>query len=143
VAGGPDWEVFTVIDQELKSAYKLKYSSFYFEGNDSTGFDALYAKCLREYAYRPSNYTVQGFDLMAWLLTVSKDINGSNSLPDLIHNAAPYHGIHQDFYFGMEQDNQKINILQYGNGRLDKVNRNQKESGTLPRGSEGDPRGGQ
>ncbi|HEX2899552.1 MAG TPA: ABC transporter substrate-binding protein [Bacteroidia bacterium] len=143
VAGGPDWEVFTVIDQELKSSYKLKYSSFYFEGNDSTGFDVLYELCLKENAYRPSNHTVQGFDLMAWLLTVSKGIDGKNSLPDLIHKAPPYHGIHQDFYFGNEQDNQKINILQYNNGRLDKVNRNQKEPSALPRGSEGDPRGGQ
>jgi ABC-type branched-subunit amino acid transport system substrate-binding protein len=143
VAGGPDWEVFTVIDQELKSAYNLKYSSFYYEGNDSAGFDALYALCLREYAYRPTNYTVQGFDLMAWLLTVTKDLNGTTSLPELIHKAAPYHGIHQDFYFGSEQDNQKINILQYSNGRLDKVNRNQKEPSPVPRGAEGNPRGGQ
>lgn len=143
VAGGPDWEVFTVIDQELKSAYKLKYSSFYFEGNDSTGFDNLYARCLKENAYRPSSSTIQGFDLMAWLLTVSKGIDGNNSLTDLIHKAAPYHGIHQDFYFGNEQDNQKINILQYNNGRLDKVNRNQKEPSAFQGGSEGNPRGGQ
>lgn len=143
VAGGPDWEVFSVIDQELKSSYKLRYSSFYFEGNDSTAFDNLYARCLKENAYRPTTSTIQGFDLMAWLLTVSNGIDGNNSLTDLIHKAAPYHGIHQDFYFGSAQDNQKINILQYNNGRLDKVNRNQKEPSALQGGGEGNPRGGQ
>lgn len=143
VAGGPDWEVFTVIDQELKSSYKLKYSSFYFEGNDSTAFDGMYGRCLRQFGYRPSNYTVQGYDIMAWLLQVSAGLDGQRSLPELIHQAAPYHGIALDFYFGQSQDNQKINILQYNNGRLDKVNRNQKEPSSVPRGSEGNPRGGQ
>lgn len=143
VAGGPDWEVFTVIDQELKSAYNLKYSSFYFEGNDSLRFDTLYESCLKEYAYSPSSYTVQGYDIIAWLLTVSAGTDSDRPLPDLIHQAAPYHGIHQDFYFGNAQDNQKINVLQYVNGRLDKVNRDQKEPGTLPRSPEGNPRGGQ
>jgi ABC-type branched-subunit amino acid transport system substrate-binding protein len=127
VVGGPDWEVFTVIDQELKSSYKLKYSSFYYESNDSTGFDALNYLCLQEYAYRPSNYTVQGFDIMSWLLTVTKTVGPTQSLVEAIHKAPPFHGISQDFYFGDRQDNQKINILLYNNGRLDKVNRNQKE----------------
>ncbi|MFM2376033.1 MAG: hypothetical protein RLZZ165_1130 [Bacteroidota bacterium] len=127
VAGGPDWEVFTVIDPELKSSYKLKYSSFYYEGNDSAGYETLYSMCLKRYAYLPSSSTVQGFDIMAWLLSVSNGLDGKTPLTDLIHRAPPYHGIHEDIYFGKAQDNQRINILGYRNGRLDKVNRNQKE----------------
>jgi ABC-type branched-subunit amino acid transport system substrate-binding protein/tetratricopeptide (TPR) repeat protein len=122
VAGGPDWETFSVIDQDLKSSYKLKYSSFYYENNDSTAFDGLYRRCLQTYSYRPSMNTVQGFDTMMWLLTVSKGMNGNNSLADLIRKAPNYHGIHQDFYFGDQQDNQKINILEYNDGRLNKIN---------------------
>ncbi len=122
VAGGPDWETFSVIDQELKSSYRLKYSSFYYENNDSSAFEGLYRHCLQTYAYRPSMNTVQGYDIMMWLLTVSKEMNGSNGLADIIHKAANYHGIHQDFLFGDQQGNQRINILQYNNGRLNKVN---------------------
>lgn len=122
VSGGPDWETFSVIDQELKASYSLKYSSFYYESNDSIAFEGLYHKCLQTYAYRPSMSTVQGYDIMMWLLTVSKEMNGSNGLADVIRKAGNYHGIHQDFYFGDQQDNQRINILQYTNGRLQKVN---------------------
>jgi ABC-type branched-subunit amino acid transport system substrate-binding protein len=122
VAGGPDWETFSVIDQELKASYKLKYSSFYYENNDSVAYEGLYRHCLQTYSYRPSMNTVQGYDIMMWLLTVSKSMNGTNDLADVIRKATSYHGIHQDFYFGDQQDNQKINILQYNNGRLDKIN---------------------
>jgi hypothetical protein len=70
---------------------------------------------------------VQGYDIMAWLLSLSSGLDGKTPLTDLIHRASPYHGIHEDIYFGKAQDNQRINILGYRNGRLDKVNRNQKE----------------
>lgn len=127
LAGGPDWETFTVIDQELKTAFKLKYSSFYYESNDTIAFDELYSKCLEEYAYRPSPYTIQGFDLMAWMLKVNEKVGPGNTFLDAIHNGNPYKGIHQDFYFGNNQDNQRINVLQYNYGRTDKVNRDTKE----------------
>lgn len=125
VVGGPDWETFTVIDQELKTAYKLKYSAFYYESNDSLAFDELYGACLQSYAYRPSPYTVQGFDIMSWLLTVNKNVSPAYPFLKAIHEEKSYHGIHQDIYFGENQDNQKINVLQYNYGRTDKVNRDQ------------------
>ncbi|HHG84455.1 MAG TPA: hypothetical protein ENJ82_06885, partial [Bacteroidetes bacterium] len=106
VIGGPDWEMFSVIDPEIKSAYNLEYSTFYCEKNDSVGFDELYQHCLREYGYRPSQYTVQGYDIMAWVLNTSKEMNAFTDPVDVIRNAPNYHGIHQDFYFGDAQDNQ-------------------------------------
>jgi ABC-type branched-subunit amino acid transport system substrate-binding protein len=123
LVGGPDWEMFTVIDPELKSEYNLEYSTFYFEKNDSLALNELNQHCLQEYGYRPSKYTVQGFDIMCYILEAAKGMNGVTDPVEVLRNMPVYHGIHEDIYVGQGQDNQKINVVRFQNGRIDKVNR--------------------
>lgn len=141
IAGGPDWEMFSVIDPELKSNYNLEYSTFYHEKNDSIAYMALNEICLRDLGYRPTKYTVQGFDIMSWLLEVAREMNGFTDPVETLRKAPVYHGIHQDFQVGEAQDNQKINVVRFHNGRIDKVNRDQPERDAVPGGLQGDPGG--
>lgn len=141
VLGGPDWEIFSVIDPELKSTYQLEYSTFYHEKNDSVSYDVLYDACLRQYGYQPSKYTITGFDIMAYLLEMSTKMNGFTSAVDVIRQAPVYHGIHQDFWFGQNQDNQKVNIVKFEDGRIDKINWDSAQQGAVRDGMPGDPGG--
>lgn len=141
VVGGPDWEMFRVIDPELKSDYNLEYSTFYFEKNDSIALDALNMQCLREFGYRPSKYTVQGYDIMSYILEAAKNMNAFTDPVEVLRQMPVYHGIHEDIYLGDGQDNQKINVVRFQNGRIDKVNRDLPERDTVPGGLQGDPGG--
>lgn len=134
VVGGPDWEIFNVIDSELKTRYDLQYSSFYYDRNDSTMFDSLYTTCLRDYSYQPSKYTVQGYDIMAYVLNLTNSERSAGDLADAIRLSPPYHGIHQDFYYNKGQINKGINIIQFQDGRTKKVNWDTEEQGTVPDG---------
>lgn len=124
VMGGPDWEIFNVIDPELKTKYELQYSTFFYEKNDSVMYDSLTASCLMDYAYKPSKNTLLGFDIMAYTLELAKTMNGMTDPGDLVRNAPVFHGIHQDFYYGGEQNNQMVNIIKFEDGRTKKVNWN-------------------
>ena len=122
VLGGPDWEIFNVIDPELKTRYDLQYSAFYYDQNDSIIYDSLYTTCLRDYSYQPSKYTVQGYDIMAYVLNLTSSELGAGDLGIAARQAPVFHGIHQDFEFGEGQINKKINIIKFQDGRITKVN---------------------
>ena len=122
VMGGPDWEIFNVIDPELKTKYELKYSTFYYEKNDSMMFDSLTVACLKDYYYKPSNYTIQGFDIMSYILELGRSMNGMVDPGELVRQAPVFHGIHQDFFYGGEQNNQNVNIILFQDGRTEKIN---------------------
>ncbi len=132
VIGGPDWELFNVIDPELKSQYDLQYSSFYYDQNDSLRYDSLYISCLRDYGYQPSKYTVQGYDIMAYLLHSFSQPNPYGDLGEMIRKSPTYRGIHQDFNFNDTQVNQEINIIRFQDGRITKVNWDPTQSDTFP-----------
>lgn len=134
VIGGPDWEIFNVIDPDLKTMYDLQYSAFYYDQNDSIMYDSLYTTCLREFSYQPSKYTVQGFDIMAYVLNLTNSEQGTGDLGEAVRQAPAYHGIHQDFEYGNGQINRKINIIKFQDGRTTKVNWDSQESGTFPDG---------
>jgi ABC-type branched-subunit amino acid transport system substrate-binding protein len=141
VVGGPDWEMFTVIDPELKSNYNLEYSTFYFEKNDSSALNALNQQCLEEYGYRPSKYTVQGYDIMGYILEAARNMNAFTDPVEVLRQMPVYRGIHEDIYLGDGQDNQKINVVRFRNGRIDKVNRDLPERDTVPGSLQGNPGG--
>jgi ABC-type branched-subunit amino acid transport system substrate-binding protein len=125
LAGGPDWEAFNVIDGELKSSFMLKYSTLYYDKNDSTAFERFAESYYDRFSSEPSSNAVMGYDIMSWLLEVGKAIGPQNDPASAIHKAPVFHGIHQDIYFGDQQDNQRLNIVQFNRGRIDKVNGNQ------------------
>lgn len=125
LAGGPDWEAFSVIDAELKSSFALKYSTLYFDKNDSIAFERFSESYYERFSTEPSSNAVMGYDVMAWVLEVGKTIGPQNDPASAIHKAEAFHGIHQDIYFGGAQDNQRLNIVQFNRGRIDKVNGNQ------------------
>jgi ABC-type branched-subunit amino acid transport system substrate-binding protein/tetratricopeptide (TPR) repeat protein len=125
LAGGPDWEAFNVIDGELKSSFQLKYSTLYHDKNDSTAFERFSESYFGRFSTEPTMNAVMGYDIMAWLLEVGKTVGPQNDPVTAIHKAPAYHGIHQDVYFGDAQDNQRLNIVQFDRGRINKVNGNQ------------------
>jgi len=124
VAGGPDWEMFNVIDSELKTGFDLKYTTLYWEGNDSLSGAKLVEKCMDRFAYEPTQNTVIGYDIMSWLLQAFKQSPNQTDPLKVVQEAAVFRGIHQDFFFGNAQDNQAVNIVRYAKGKLEKVNGN-------------------
>lgn len=122
VVGGPDWETFNIIDSQLKTSFQLKYSTMFFDKNDSLACQNLKFTCSDTYFYEPSSSTIIGYDIMAWVLQIGKTISAYPDPAMAVHKAESYHGIHQDIYFGDKQDNQKVNIVQFTKGRIDKVN---------------------
>jgi hypothetical protein len=45
----------------------------------------------------------------------------STSLYELIEKATPYKGLIQNYYFAKAQDNQSLQLLQYRNGKIEKI----------------------
>ena len=122
IYGHPDWEQFNALDPELKTDLRLTYSTFYYDKNDSTSYESFKVLTLEEYGCIPTSHMVQGFDMMAYLLTVVGKAQQGVTLSDAVRAAPRYRGLHQDFFFNGKQDNQCPTLLRYHNGTLTKVN---------------------
>lgn len=133
VFGGPHWRNFEAIDPELKSFYQLEYTHHFYERNDTLKGDQLKSMALKDFCYPPSDNIIMGYDVMAYLLNLLNDYNGTVPLTQMFANASLYKGIHQDIYFGQQHYNQAVNILKFENGKTEKVNDNSifKDDGEL------------
>jgi hypothetical protein len=58
---------------------------------------------------------------MSYLISLKPGASSSTSLNELIEKAAPYKGLIQNYYFAKAQDNQSLQLLQYRNGKIEKI----------------------
>jgi hypothetical protein len=125
IMGSPSWQWFDAIDQDLKDHFKLVFSTSYLEENDSSQYISFYNEFLKAYNLPPSENNVQGYDLGMYLLQLLDryDYKSGISLAEFIRLYGIHRGIHLDYYFAQQQDNQKIHICEYNKGRIQKVNR--------------------
>jgi len=122
VFGTPDWEYFDAIDNELKNSYDLCFTTVYYDRNDSIGFKEFERLFLDKYNTFPERSSVQGFDIMNYILHLLDHEDFFIDSEEFVRKAPRYRGIHQDFYYRGKQDNQEITIVRFRDGRIYKVN---------------------
>lgn len=145
--GSPNWEDFLAIDPQLKTNSKLQYSSNFVEDNDSAGLDKLSGFTYDSYCYPPTEHVIMGYDCMSYILFALQDYKGDLPFIHHIQSLPLWKGVHQDVYFGKNQSNQVVNIVQFMDGKIVKVNEYTQSAidntvkGTLRPGATVDPRG--
>ena len=122
ILGSPDWENFNAIDNDLKQSMKLTWSTFFYENNDSLALKDLQEQTLDTYGSFPVKFMTQGYDIMHYVLECLQQIEPGETIQETIHKQKNIRTIHQDFQFGEKQDNQRVTIVQFINGRVVKIN---------------------
>ena len=121
IIGSPDWDNFNAIDDELKEKFHLTYSSVFFEKNDTLSYPLFKRGFIMEYGKYPSDMVVKGYDIMKMVLAFNKTREPYQSFADVIREAPMYRGLHHDFQYNGQQDNQKVTIVNYQDGRIIKI----------------------
>lgn len=121
VFGSPDWEYFDAIDGELKSEYGLVFSTPYYDQSDSLAMDEFRDTYIYEYGTFPTQFVVQGYDIMNYILATFENSNDVLAPNEMIRSAPNYYGIHQTINYKGKQDNQVVTLVRYVDGKLKKV----------------------
>ncbi|MEM6261488.1 MAG: ABC transporter substrate-binding protein [Bacteroidota bacterium] len=122
--GGPSWQFYQAIDNELKEKYNLLFTTSFSEQNDSIQYQTFYNNYLRTYQSPPSQSLIQGYDLGMYLyqLLDRYDYKSGTPLGAYIRSYGLHRGLHLDFYFGEQQDNQMLHVCTLQAGKIFKVN---------------------
>lgn len=124
VMGSSHWKRFERIDRELKESYGLLFTDSHHHDPDQPAYEEFYQLYLREYQYPPSDFCLQGFDLGMYVMNTLDLYDYSWGLPlsAYIRGQSDYEGIHLNYSFGGTQSNQFVNINQYHEMGIRKVN---------------------
>lgn len=117
-----DIEKMTAVDSDSKTDANLTYSTHYCECNDSAGFAEMRQNFVNDWSLPAQEYTIQGYDVMRWLLQILRSNESHLPLATQLKAAAKQHSLHIDFHMEEKQINQKVNIVRFRDGRLIKVN---------------------
>jgi ABC-type branched-subunit amino acid transport system substrate-binding protein len=121
VFGSTDWGRFKTVDSKLLSQYNATFSDGYFIQNDTSQFNRFSKQYSETFKQLPSRYACLGYDIMSYLISLKPGASPSVSLNELIEKATPYKGLIQNYYFAKAQDNQSLQLLQYRNGKIEKI----------------------
>ncbi|MEO1217184.1 MAG: ABC transporter substrate-binding protein [Bacteroidota bacterium] len=124
VMGGPHmWKRYNTIDESLKQALGLTFTSSFYTQNEDVKYRNFYQDYLQKYYLPPGEYSVQGFDLGKYLMHVLDNYYPpAMSLDAYLRNHPPYRGLHISYDFRSGQSNAYLNIGAYLDGRVVKVN---------------------
>ena len=127
VMGPSHWKKFNRIDRELKEKYKLLFTNTNHYNPAAADYQDFYQQYLKEYNYPPSDFCLLGYDLAMYLMKSvdSHDYSWGMPLSAYIRAQPEYEGIHLNYYFGGTQSNQFVNINEYHESGIRKVNANQ------------------
>jgi ABC-type branched-subunit amino acid transport system substrate-binding protein len=114
-------EKMAAVDADSKTEAQITYSTHYCECNDSAGLAVFRQEFVDAWNLSPQDYTVQGYDIMRYLLSLF-ETGSKTSFPDQLRNAEKLHRLHIDFQMDQKQTNQRVNIVRFIDGRLIKVN---------------------
>lgn len=116
------WKRFNNIDRELKDRFSLTFSTSFMCDVRDTSYRSYLKTCLERYHIPPSDFHTQGFDVGNWVLTVVNEYPFRYlSLADYIRAYPSRSGFHQDFEFNGSQVNQAVNLGQFKNGEIRKL----------------------
>lgn len=116
------WKRFNNIDRELKDRFSLTFSTSFMCNVQDSSYRSYLRTCLERYHIPPSDFHTQGFDVANWVLTVVNEYPFRYlSLADYIRDYPSSSGFHQDFEFNGSQVNQAVNLGQFKNGEINKL----------------------
>lgn len=121
VFGSTDWGRFKTVDSKLLSQYNASFSDGYYIQNDTAQFSRFSKQYSETFKQLPSRYACLGYDIMSYVISLKPGISANTSLYELIEKATPYKGLIQNYYFAKAQDNQSLQLLQYRNGKIEKI----------------------
>ncbi|MEO1414329.1 MAG: hypothetical protein AAFW00_03580 [Bacteroidota bacterium] len=125
VMGSPHFRSsYNAIPRDIKESYELIFSTSHLQNPEDCNFEALRQSYLQKYGYPPSNFVVQGYDLGKFILGKLETYDPSLGfgLDALLRASVPYESLHIPYYFSGKQSNQSVNIAQYQEGGVRRVN---------------------
>lgn len=108
----PDVEFYEQIESELKEVCGIYYTTTYTPQIESEGYKSYYENHLLNYNSPPSEYHIVGYDMGQYISRVWDDYNGGD-FNQFLRDYVPSYGIHVEYDFNREQDNQGVRIQQY------------------------------
>jgi ABC-type branched-subunit amino acid transport system substrate-binding protein len=116
VMGSPHfYSRYTTLPRDIKEAYQLLFTTSHLVNPENPAYNELYDTYLQRYKLPPSENVIQGYDLARYLLRLLNNYDPSLglSLDGYFRFAPRYEGIHIDYQFSSQQSNQRVNIGQY------------------------------
>lgn len=117
VIGSPQWWTrYDEVDRELKETFALKFTTSSFVQEEDTSYRKFHNLYLRSYEMLPDqkDLNIQGYDLGVYITQMLNDYNNPEMpLASFIRSYPPVKGIHIDYYFGGQQDNQIANVAAF------------------------------
>lgn len=106
---------YTSIPSSTKSSFELIFSTSYLVESTAPGVQTLYRRYLQEYGFPPSEHVIQGYDMGTYLLHQMNRYSPAMgmSFSDFLRLAPKVNTLHLPFQFAAEQSNQVVNLGQY------------------------------
>lgn len=124
VMGSYDWwRKFNSVDRELKERYRLLFTASSMYQGDEPGYDSMYQAYLKEYAYPPESWSIEGYDLGKFLLPLLDQYQYEDGIPlnTYLRLQPPIPGIHANYFFDKSQINQSVNVGEFTSDGVFKV----------------------
>ncbi len=125
VLGSPHFKSrYEAIPRDIKESYGLIFSTSHLTDAENREYMAMEQNYLRTFGYPPSEWVVQGYDLASYLVDELQKFDASQgfTFDTFLRVSSPYKGLHIDYHFNSTQINQAINIGQYQEDGLLKLN---------------------
>lgn len=121
VMTSPDIESFYTMDRELKEKVGIYYTTSYLPDEGSQEYVSFYNAFLARYGVAPTESNLRGYDVAKYLLTVLDGYTKEQGeVNEYIRKHDMVKGIHINFDFDGQSDNQAVHIMQYTRGGVTK-----------------------
>ena len=120
VLGSTDWGKFKDIDRKTLSLFNSTFTDGYFTQNDTSKYQAFKIQYKETFRQQPSRYACLGYDILTYVIHL-KLSNPNLPYLDAMEKSKPFRGIIQNYYYSKAKDNQSLQILEYRNGKIEKI----------------------
>ncbi len=108
----PDIELYEQIEREVKEICGVYFTTAYTPQVESEGYQSYFDTHLLNYNSPPTEYHIRGYDMGQYISRVWDDYNGGD-FNQFLRDYVPAYGIHLEYDFNREQDNQGVRVQQY------------------------------
>lgn len=125
VMGSPHFRSrYTTLPIDVKEDFQILFSTSHLEDSKNADFKRVYTEYLKNYNMPPSDNSIQGYDLAKFLILLMDGYDPSMGvgLETYLRVTPVIKGLHIDYYFGSTQSNQSVNIGQYTEEGVVRVN---------------------
>ncbi|WNJ20057.1 ABC transporter substrate-binding protein [Pontibacter sp. G13] len=125
VMGGPHWfQKYKNVDRDMLEAYNLLFSTGYMLDKEHPEYVHFFRTCLEKMGLPPTQYQIHGYDLGRLVVRVldAYDPTLGVSFNQFLRDYPAQHGLHISFDFGESQSNEFVNICEFRDGKIVKVN---------------------